>query len=55
MRDGKIAVEIDLKKIGVVALMAVATWLGIKCGEGETLLLIIPAGVAYVMGKEERE
>lgn len=50
MRDGKVAVEIDLKKIGAVALMVAATWLGVKCGEGETLLLIIPAGLAYLTG-----
>lgn len=54
MRDGKIAVEIDLKKIGAVALMAAAAWLGAKCGEGETLLIIVPACLAYVTGKEER-
>ena len=51
MRDGKIAVEIDLKKIGAVALMVIATWLGVKCGEGETLMIIIPACLAYVTGK----
>lgn len=51
MRDGKVAVEIDLKKIGAIALMAAATWLGIKCGEGETLLIIVPACLAYIAGK----
>lgn len=55
MRDGKIAIEIDLKKLGIIAGMALATYLGIVSGEGETLLLIIPAGVACLIGKEERE
>ena len=50
MRDGKIAVEIDLKKIAVVAGMVLCTWLAGQCGEGETLLLIIPAGLAYLTG-----
>ena len=54
MRDGKIAVEIDLKKIGAVVLMAAATWLGVKCGEGEALLIIVPACLAYVTGKGAR-
>lgn len=54
MRDGKIAVEIDLKKIGAVALMAAATWIGVKCGEGETLLIIVPACLAYIAGKGAR-
>lgn len=55
MRDGKIAVEIDLKKIGAVALMVIATWLGVKCGEGEALLFIVPACLAYIAGKGARE
>lgn len=55
MRDGKIAIEIDLKKLAVIAGMALSVWLSGVCGEGEVLLLIIPAGVAYVTGKEERE
>ena len=48
--DWKIAVEIDLKKIAVVAMMVLCTWLACKCGEGETLLFIIPAGLAYLTG-----
>lgn len=52
MKDGKIAVEIDLHKIGWMALMALCTWLAVKCGEGETLLIIIPAGLAAIFGKE---
>lgn len=52
MRDGKIAIEIDLKKIAVVAGMVLCTWLSGVCGEGETLLLVIPAGISYLVSKE---
>ena len=48
----KIAVEIDLAKIAVIAGMALSVWLASVCGEGETLFLIIPAGLAYIFGKE---
>lgn len=48
----KIAVEIDFGKVLVVAGMAVSVWLASICGEGETLFLIIPAGFAYLFGKE---
>lgn len=46
----KIAVEIDLMKLVVIAGMALSTWLASICGEGETLLIIIPAGIAYLVG-----
>ena len=52
MRDGKIAIEIDLKKLGIIAGMVLATYLGIICGEGETLMLIVPAGLACLVSKE---
>lgn len=52
MRDGKIAIEIDLKRIGWAALMALCIILAIKCGEGETLLFIVPAGLYSIFGKE---
>ena len=52
MKDGKIAIEIDLHKIGWMALMTLCTWLAVKCGEGETLLFIIPAGLYTIFGKE---
>lgn len=48
----KVAVEIDLGKVLVVAGMAVSVWLASICGEGETLFLIIPACLAYLFGKE---
>lgn len=52
MRDGKIAIEIDLKKLGIIAGMALATYLGIISGEGETLLFIIPAGLYWLVKGE---
>lgn len=48
----KIAVEIDVAKVLVVAGMALSVMLASVCGEGETLFLIIPAGLAYLFGKE---
>ena len=53
MYNGKIAIEIDLKRIGWAALMVLCTWLAVKCGEGETLLIIIPAGLYAVFGREQ--
>lgn len=52
MRDGKIAIEIDLKKLAIIAVMALATYLGIISGEGETLMLIIPAGLYWIVKGE---
>ena len=49
----KIAVEIDFGKLLVVAGMALSVWLASVCGEGETLFLIVPAGLAYLFGKEK--
>lgn len=54
MRDGKIAIEIDLKKVGMIAAMAAATALALYAGMGDTLLVIIPAGLACLIGKEEQ-
>lgn len=51
MRDGKITIEIDLKKVGIVALMAAATALACKTGMGDALLFIIPGGLACLMSK----
>ena len=42
----KIAVEIDLKKIGILAAMAICTWLSIKIGCADCLFLVVPAGIA---------
>lgn len=53
MNKYKIAIEIDIMKLLVVAGMALCTWLSSLCGEGEVLFLIIPAGLAYLFGKEK--
>lgn len=53
MNDWKVAVELDLKKIVVIGGIALCVWLASICGEGETLFLIIPAGLAYLFGKEK--
>lgn len=52
MRDGKIAIEINLKKLAVIAGMVLSVWFSGVCGEGEVLLLIIPAGIFYLVSKE---
>ena len=52
MKDYKIAVEIDLSKIAIVVGMAVCTWLSCICGEGECLLLILPAGIYKLFHKD---
>lgn len=52
MKDWKVAVEIDFRKVLAVAGMALSVWLASICGEGETLLIIIPAGLACMFGKE---
>lgn len=44
----KIAVKIDMAKIAVMAGMAISVLLASICGEGETLFLIIPAGIAFL-------
>lgn len=53
MRDGKIAIEIDLKKLAVIGAMAVSTWIACKTGMGDALLVIIPGGLAILIGKEQ--
>lgn len=52
MKDWKVAIEIDFRKVLAVAGMALSVWLASICGEGETLLIIIPAGLACMFGKE---
>ena len=52
MKDWKVAIEIDFRKVLAVAGMVLSVWLASICGEGETLLIIIPAGLAYLFGKE---
>lgn len=48
----RVTIEINLKKLAIIAGMALATYLGIISGEGETLLLIIPAGLYWIVKGE---
>ena len=52
MRDGKITVEFDLKKMAIIAGMALSVWLSCQIGEGDVLLFIIPAGLYGLFGRE---
>lgn len=54
MKNGKIAIEIDLKKTAMAALMAVSIIIACKTGMGDALVVIIPAGLAYIASKEEQ-
>lgn len=51
MNRWKIAVEIDLGKLLIVAGMALSIWLSTLCGDGTVLVLLIPAGI-YGLFKE---
>lgn len=48
----KIAVEIDLKKLLIAGVMSLSVWLACKIGIGESLLVIIPAGMYGLLSKE---
>ncbi len=51
-RNG-VFVSLNVKKLAIVGMMALATWLSCKTGMGDALLVIIPAGVACLIGKED--
>lgn len=53
MKDGRIAIEIDMKKLAVIGVMAASTWIACKTGMGDALLVIIPSGLALLFGKEK--
>lgn len=53
-RNG-IFVSLNLRKLAMMGMMVLATWLSCKTGMGDVLLVIIPAGVAYIAGKGARE
>ena len=42
----KIAVEIDIRKLLILAGMALSTMLAIKIGCADALVMIVPAGIA---------
>lgn len=48
----KIAVEIDLKKLLIVGVMALSVWLACKIGAGDVLLFIVPSGMYGLISKE---
>lgn len=52
MKDWKVAIEIDLKKVMIVGVMAASTMLACATGMGDALLVIIPAGIACLISKE---
>lgn len=52
MNNWKFAVEIDLKKLLIVGAMALSVWLACLIGVGESLLVIIPAGMYGLLSKE---
>ena len=52
MKNGKIAIEIDLKKMAMAALMAASIIIACKTGMGDALVVIIPAGLACIASKE---
>ena len=52
MRDGKIAIEVNIKKLAIVAGMTLATVIGCKTGMGDALMIIIPAGLYGLVSEE---
>lgn len=47
-----ITIEINLKKLAIIAGMALATYIGCRTGMGDALVVIIPAGLYGLFGKE---
>ena len=47
-----VTIEVNLKKLAIIAGMVLSVWLSGVCGEGEVLLLIIPAGLYGLASKE---
>lgn len=53
MMNWKIAIEIDIAKLLVVAGLALCVWLSTICGDGTVLALLIPAGIYGLVNKED--
>lgn len=53
MRDYRIAIEIDLRKVMIFGIMAASTALACATGMGDALLVIVPAGLACLFSKED--
>lgn len=47
-----ITIEINLKKLAIIAGMALATYIGCRTGMGDALVVIIPAGLYGLFSKE---
>jgi hypothetical protein len=47
-----ITIEINLKKLAIIAGMALATYIGCRTGMGDALVVIIPAGLYGLTSKE---
>lgn len=52
MKDWRIAVEVNLKKVLIAACMVLSIVLACKIGAGETLLIVIPGGIATLLSNE---
>lgn len=48
----RVTIEIDLKKLAIIAGMALATYIGCRTGMGDALVVIIPAGLYGLASKE---
>ena len=48
----KIAIEINLKKLAIIAGMVLATYIGCRTGMGDAIVVIIPAGLYGLVSKE---
>lgn len=47
-----ITIEINLKKLAIIAGMALAIYIGCRTGMGDALVVIIPAGLYGLVSKE---
>ena len=52
MKDWKVAIEIDLRKVLLAAVLAGSVALAVYADMTDTLLVIVPAGLACMFGKE---
>jgi hypothetical protein len=52
MRKYRVTIEINLKKLAIIAGMALATYIGCRTGMGDALVVIIPAGLYGLASKE---
>lgn len=48
----RVTIEINLKKLAIIAGMALATYIGCRTGMGDALVVILPAGLYGLASKE---